>query len=549
MKICLINSNFTEQIMPNFMVNFEAGLLSLAAVLEENRFKVKIINLYQLIKQKKIIADSFFCDNAARFIIERGIDILGFNTRCDTYPIVLNIARKCKELNPSSIIILGGPQSTFTDLETLREFPFIDVIVRGEGEQTLLDLMRLFKSYKDRNLKDVAGITYRKNDRIVQNKPRELIKDLDSLPMPAYHLVEDYFPAPDELKYGWIYISIGRGCPHNCTYCSTGKMWQKCYRLRSPRNILKEIKFLKKRYGISRFYLGHDNFLTKKEDVIKLCNLLLQSKIGIKWTCSSRIDSIDASVLKIMSESGCQRIFFGIESGSPKIQKIIKKNIDVSVIPGRLKECEKYNIATALSFIVGFPEEKAEDLNATLGWALKARLSRNSYSYIRLLMPMPSTTLFMKNRDRLVLRDSWNHLYLIGDLIKKVSWSKNLIKKYPLIFSSFYTIKLKYFSKNLPYEAVTTFSTLLCAYPMSSYISLHELRISPLILLQELKLWGKKKRLNRGKKAITLLRSLCLRYFPAFLEDMYKQKDISIKLVSHILNLEKKNCSDIYNKL
>jgi len=531
------------------MVNFEAGLLSMAAVLEENKYKVKIINLFQLIKQGKIIADRMFCNNAARFIIEQDIDILGFNTRCDTYPIVLNIARRCKELNPDSTIILGGPQSTFTDLETLREFPFIDIIVRGEGERTLLDLMRLLNRDKGRNLRDVTGITYRENDRIMQNKPRELIKDLNSLPMPAYHLVADYFPTPDELKYGWVYISIGRGCPYNCTYCSTGKMWQRCYRLRTPQNILREIKFLKKRYGIKRFYLGHDNFLTKKEDIEKICSLLLQSKIDIKWTCSSRIDSIDPDVLKIMSKAGCQRIFFGIESGSPKIQKVIQKNINVSVIPDRLKECEKYNIAAVLSFIIGFPEEKTEDLNATLEWALRARLSGNSYSYIRPLTPIPGTALFMKNRKRLVLRNSWDHLYLIGDLIKKVSWSKNLIKKYPFIFSSFYAVKLKYFPKNLPYEAVTAFSTLLCAYPMSSYIALHELRISPLALLQGLEFWGKKRGLNRGKKAVALLRFLCLRHFPAFLEDMYKQKDVSIKFVAHVLNLEKKNCSDVYHGL
>lgn len=549
MQITLVNTNFTEQINPNFVINFETGLLYLGAVLKKYNYEVKIINLFELIKKGRLASNKSFCRNAARLIVKQGADILGFNSRCDTYPIVLNIARECKHLNPKNIIIIGGPQATFTDYETLKNFPFVDIIVKGEGELTLLELMNCIK--ENRGFEGIAGITYRENGKIIQNRPRNLIKDLDSLPFPAYSLIKGYQPSADELEYGWAYISAGRGCPYNCTFCSTSRMWQRCCRLRSPENILEEIIFLKKRYDINRFYLGHDNLLTNKEFVKKISGLLLQKKINIKWTCSTRIDSIDTELLEMMSLSGCERIFFGVESGSPKMQRFIKKNIKPSAVPEVIEECRKFNIFVLLSFVLGFPEERETDINATLELALRSRISGNCYPYIRVLMPIAGTELFIKNRNRLYLRDSWAQLYLIGSLIRKSNWSKSLITKYPSMFSNFYAIKLKYLPESLPYEMVTVFSVLISAYPMSSYIALEELKLSPLTLIDKFRRWLKaKKIIFRGEEMYPLSHRQTIKYFPAFLADLYQKSNNNLfKVLQSIINREIQNCNRIYSKV
>ncbi|MFC1658042.1 B12-binding domain-containing radical SAM protein [Candidatus Omnitrophota bacterium] len=539
MQITFVNSNFREQIIPNFIIDFASGLLSLGAVLEKNNYKVKIINLFQLSGIPQLTDDASFCSNAGRIIVRQGADILGFNSRCDTYPIVLNIARQCKQLNPQSIILIGGPQATATDYDTLKNFPFVDIIVRGEGESTLLDLMHCLKKKRDPG--NVAGITYRKNGNIIRNKPRELIKNLNTLPLPAYHLIEEYLPNSEELKDGWAYISIGRGCPHKCTFCSTGMFWQRRYRIRSPENILKEIIFLKKNYKINRFYLGHDNFLTNTKDIERICNILLGKKINIEWSCSSRVDSIDKGLFEVMSRSGCKRIFFGIESGSSKIQKSIKKKIDVSLIPKAIQECRKYNIFAILSFIIGFPNENKEDLNETLKLALNSRLFENCYSHIRLLTPIAGTEIFIKNKRKLYLKESWADLYLIGNLIKKTIWSKSLIKKYPLIFSSFYCIKLKYLPEQLTYQAFIIFSVLICVYPISSRIALQDLKFTPLILIDEFSNWLQDRMNLKGQNNLPNSKEI-IKTFPAFLKESYQQRHNNNLFVAlqRILNYEYK---------
>src|SRR4030042_1236482 len=150
MRICLVNSNISQKgSVGDFQVaNFQRGFLGLAAVLEKNGHRVEFVDLAWLIKQGKLAINASFHRNAAELIIKQGIDILGFNTRCDTYPNVINLAKRCKELNPGSTIIFGGPQASFTDEETLKNLDFVDIIVRGEGEYTLLEIINALKENK-----------------------------------------------------------------------------------------------------------------------------------------------------------------------------------------------------------------------------------------------------------------------------------------------------------------------------------------------------------------------------------------------------------------
>jgi radical SAM superfamily enzyme YgiQ (UPF0313 family) len=546
MRIVLVNANFVEQATPNFMLNFEAGLLSLGAVLEREGYQAEIVNLFRVIRERKLALDASFPEFAASAIIKRKAAILGFNSRCDTYPVALDIARHCKLRNPGCLIVIGGPQATFTDRETLANFPFVDVIVRGEGETTFLEIVRCVK--ENHGLDGVRGVTYRKGKKIIRNHSRELIKDLDSLPLPAYPLLGKYLPSSAELKEGWAYIAVGRGCPYSCTFCSTGRMWRRCYRLRSPGKIVEEVGYLKKNYGIKRFYLGHDNFFTSKKDVMEIAGLFLKNRMDIEWTCSSRVDSIDSELLKAASLSGCRRIFFGVESGSRRMQKIFGKNINPEHVLKAIEECGRFNIYAILSFIMGFPEEKEEDLNATLSLAIKTRITGNGYPYLRPLTPIAGTEVFLKNRKRLILRDAWDTLYSIGKLIRQSPWCREAIKKYPQIFSNFYFIKSRHLPEYLAHEAGVFFSVLICAYPRSLYTVLEETKLKPLALMAEFKLWaGSRQLVYRDRTRAPDYHQILL-YFPDFLEDFYKGADFS-KFPKEIVGYEKRRCNFLHNRI
>src|SRR3989338_2707038 len=167
-----------------------------------------------------------FYRNVAALIQRHGPDILGFMTEADSYHHVLAISKECKKLMPRTTIILGGPHASVTDYETLRNFPFIDLIVRGEGEASIAELVEGIKG----------------------NKDRPLIEDLDTLPVPAYHL---YDISPTDC----VYVEAGRGCPHACTFCFTAPYWKRQYRVKSPERVISEMALLREQYHVRHLNL------------------------------------------------------------------------------------------------------------------------------------------------------------------------------------------------------------------------------------------------------------------------------------------------------
>jgi len=532
MQICLVNSNYChipvemKVVDEDFKIKLhfsETGLLSLGSILEKYNYQVKLVDLGWLVTHGRLELNNSYHSEAARLIVNQNIPVLGFNTRCDTYPSVINIAKKCKQLNPDSMIIFGGHQATFTDIETLNTFPFVDIVVRGEGELTLLDLMNHIKDKKE--LFEVDGITYRHNGQVIRNKQRVLIEDLDSLPLPAYHLMSD-------IKYKKLFkkhripISVGKGCPFKCSFCVGTLMDRQYYRMRKPENIIKEIKFLKQEYGVNRFFLGHDNLLAKRKPAEEMCHSFIENNIDIRWSCFSRIETIDASFLELLSKAGCEEISFGIDSGSPRMQKIIKKNLRLGLVSDVIKECHKHNISTVTSFIVGFPEEKQEDINLTLNMALNlARLPRNVIHH-HLFSPMAGTFIYRQNIDSFV------YLGLLSDIVLtpliSLEENLNLIKKFSVIFSTFYMPKPKYLPQTLPYELATNLFNLILYYCNTFQIALNALNFTPLKLLQ---MWGEYIQ-EKGNR---------LRCFPVFLKAIYKEKNLPFESLERVAESERLN--------
>ncbi len=540
MKICLVRVAFPDERNLGYL---PTALLSLGAVLEEHRFKVKIVDLEPLIRHKKMSVDKNFHINAAKIIMKENINILGFTTRCDTYPSVLNIARRCKEIDPSCVIIFGGPQATLLDLETLQNFKFVDVIVRGEGELTIVELMNQLRRKNIKGFKDIKGITYREKDnRITRTSDRELIENLDSLPMLAYHLLDGH---NDNRSKGsindkqWTTIEAGRGCPYRCIFCSTSVVLRRTYRLKSPERIVKEIEILKNKYGIKHFFFLHDHLLFDKNSVVKMCNILIKKKLDIFWNCSSRPDNITPDLLKLMVKSGCIGIYFGVESGSQKIQKIIRKNINVSQAFNIIKECEKYNLLTGVSFILGFPDEKESDVNATLKFALDCAVFKKTFIQLHLLAAMPKTLIYEKFKDNLVFTGIFSDVSEgpVGTLKENL----DLIKKYPSIFSVFYSVKPKYFSLNFSYNVVNLFLEVLRIYRVPCHIIMKEFNLTPLELFRKLY-----NQINKANKAdVIITKQMVRRVFSKFAKDIYGPENTDYAFLKSIIKFEIKN----YNKL
>ncbi|QIB26837.1 B12-binding domain-containing radical SAM protein [Caloranaerobacter azorensis] len=254
--------------------------------------------------------------------INKNSRIICFYTMCNSYHNIILLAKYLKKKREDLIILLGGPQASLTAKLTLETFPWIDIIGIGEGETIIEPLIKALS--KQSSISHIQGIAYRENGKVICNPKPNLIKDLDELPFIDYDLVniEDY----DE----YVALDVGRGCPYECIYCSTKTFWNRRYRLKSINRIIDEIKHLKNKYNRNKFNFVHDSFVSSKLKILKFCEKILDEGLMIKWTCSARIDNLDEEVIIAMKKAGCTEIFLGIETGSTKLQKDIKKNLKLS---------------------------------------------------------------------------------------------------------------------------------------------------------------------------------------------------------------------------
>ena len=365
------------------------SLLYLASSLEKDRFKVEILDLnIKVLKNKNIL----------RVIKERNPIVIGITSITASIYEAYRLARLIK-LNFNIPLVIGGPHATFSDEEILNESSF-DIVVRGEGEEVLNEIVRTIKG--EQNLDDIRGISYKKDGKIIKNKSRDFIADLDKLPFPARHLV------PLE-KYGThaFTVSTSRGCPFGCTFCQvSGKDGLK-WRHRSAANIIEEIKELIKNHPNIKKVSGpegkrpmvffvDDNFMMSIERIEEICNLIMEEDIKIYWDANARVDTIaniSEDILDLFKKSGCMHLFLGVESGSEKILKSYNKRIKKKDVLKSAERLKKKGIFFTGLFILGYIDETNSDLNATIQFAKKMDPTIVSF---RILIPLPGTKIYEK---------------------------------------------------------------------------------------------------------------------------------------------------------
>jgi len=412
----------------------QLGILSLAAVLEAWGEGVRIVDLNDLYMRYAAPAGppavAEFAEAAAGALAKNGSELYGFSSICSSYPLTIRIAKRLRLFRPNAKILFGGPQASVVDLQTLAAFPFIDFVLRGEAEQTLplfLDQLR-----GERNFGCVPGLTYRIGPELRRNLKAPVIEDLDALPSPAYHLT-DYLHGADKAD-----LELGRGCPFACTFCSTNDFFRRRFRLRSPERILRDMRMIASTYSIRDFELVHDMFTVDRRRVDEFCQAMIASGDGFTWSCSARTDCIDEELLELMARAGCEGIFYGVEVGSTKMQKVIDKHLDTKRAREIIEATERLGITSTVSLISGFPEETWDDIRQTLSVFMHSARCSHSDPQLNLLAPLAETPLYAKHRNTLILEA------LCSDMSHQ-SRSQNfadlqLIRAYPEIFPNFYVI-------------------------------------------------------------------------------------------------------------
>ncbi len=271
-----------------------------------------------------------------------------------------------KRIAPHSLTILGGPHATFFDTKILENIPSVDMVVRGEGEETLQEVIDILeKGRQDPSFENVLGITYRDAGKIRKNPNRPVIEDLDTLPFLSYELLDMDKIEADSWP-GCYAIHIGRGCSFPCHFCADRVIWNRNYRCKSPGKIIEEIKYCLNNYPAKGIFFGSDTFTANKARTRELCELLIQEDMGIDWCCTSRIDCVDNDLLVLMKKAGCRMMAYGVESLSDTMIKLMKKNYSSALAMDVLRKTHALGIDTRFGLIFGFPGETEQTLKETL---------------------------------------------------------------------------------------------------------------------------------------------------------------------------------------
>lgn len=267
----------------------------------------------------------------------------------------MKAAELAKETLPSMLTVAKGAHFFVADRDVLERHPYLDVVIRGEAEFTVQEL-----AAKD-SLRDIAGIAYRDGKgAVVRNQNRPFIEDIDRIPFPARHLLDNNLYVRPDTEEPQTDIKTSRGCPYSCIFCLAGLVSGKKLRMRSPENVLTEIRECCEHYGIRNFHFRSDLFTLDKEWVIGLCKMIVESGLNISWVSNSRVDTIDEERLAWMKRAGCWLMSLGIESGNSQMLGHIKKKITLDDARRAVRLCRQAGIKTYLYYIIGFPWETKE---------------------------------------------------------------------------------------------------------------------------------------------------------------------------------------------
>jgi len=432
------------------------GIAYVAAFLRENGVTVGILDCK---------AEELNVEQTIVKILDFQADVVGITSFTEDIIETAELCQAIKKTNKEIITIVGGAHASAIPEQMLTEFKDIDIGVYGEGEMTFLEIVQRKKSF---DLTKVRGIVYRKNGKIIRNKQRELIKDIDSLPYPAWDLfpLEQYrgrtILSLGEKKYENILelpILSTRGCPYRCNFCF--HVYGHTARFRDYKKVVDEIEFNINTYDSTQFFFADGTFGIRKNDVIKLCNEIIKRKLNekVKWTAPTRADVITEETLHLMKKAGCLTFAIGVESGDEQILKDSGKNETKEQIRKSIAIAKKVGLPIETSIILGHPNETSESIQNSLDFAKELDIDAHS---IPIMIPYPGTKIMQmaekeEGNYRLLTKDWSKYMKQTGGPLELKNISLNQLRKiqaraYLRYYSQFK--KIPYILKMIPLRKI-----------------------------------------------------------------------------------------------
>jgi anaerobic magnesium-protoporphyrin IX monomethyl ester cyclase len=384
------------------------GMAILAAVLREKGHEVFVVDAY---------AEGLSEAEHTQRVAEIEPDLIGVGPWTESLIGEMEGARILKNKLPGVPLVVGGPHASLYPKETLDRYSFVDYVVFGEAEETILELVD--NLHDPERLKDVPGVGLRIDGEAVLAPPRPPVQDLDSLPFPAFDLfpMEKYFSSLAK-KDKSTYILSTRGCPFKCRYCTKPVADKRIVRYTSPDYILKLLNHLVFDHGMQEVHFFDDTFTLDKKRVLTICDGINNSELAgkLSWTIRTRVDTVNPQVLEALKKAGCYRVGYGVESGNPEILKAMDRGISLKKAFEVISYTKKIGLETAANYMIGYPGESKQTYRNTLQFAKKLNTDFANFS---VTVAKPDSLLY---EDYLEIhkRDIWRE-FALGkiDYVKK----------------------------------------------------------------------------------------------------------------------------------
>ena len=397
MNILLVNPPGTVS-----FISPPLGLLSIAGSLNAHNNKV-FIKDYNI---EKLDYQELF-----DFIRKEEINVLGISIVTPKVYTSMSLANAIRIEFPELTIIAGGPHATLMPEQLLTECPAINFVIQGEGEYRALELINSLENKKP--IDEIEGLAFIKENKIIVNPAQKLIEDLNLLPAPARNLVDllKYSSFMKTSLYPGTTMMTSRGCPYHCIYCSKPITGTKL-RAISPENVVNEIEFLIKEYKIKEIIFYDDSFTLNKDRAMKICDLIIQKNLKIKWQCETRVNLVNIELLKKMKQAGCYLIAYGIESGSERVLKILKKGTTTDQIRSAINITKQAGIKIIGYFMLGITGETEDEIKQTVNFSKELDIDFAQYS---VATAYPCTELYEIAKSQNRITNDWSKsFYALG---------------------------------------------------------------------------------------------------------------------------------------
>lgn len=431
MRVLLINPFYPISETPSPPL----GLAYLGAALEKAGVQIKILDYVVYPYQR---------DGLETVLKEFKPHVAGATAVSMTFDHAKQILYDVKTIDPEILTVMGGPHITFCAQETLKSVAALDAVVIGEGEETIVELIRAIQCGRD--LSSVNGIAYRMDSKIITTARRKWIKNLDALPFPARHLL----PLGRYRALGMpISMTTSRGCPYKCIFCVGRKMVGARVRYHSADRVAAELQYLA---GLKfhQINIADDLFTANQKHCLAVCQKILDKKLAINWTSFARVDTVSETLLSAMKAAGCTAVSFGIESANPDILKTIKKGITLEQIRNAVRMCRRAGIRAYASFILGLPGETPQTIKETLDFAANLQPEGLAYGF-HILAPFPGTEV-REQADRLgirILTDEWSKYDANRAVVETASANHRMLEAVVVDWENQFNQYLGYIDKNM----------------------------------------------------------------------------------------------------